>query len=280
MIDTLLIWIISVLTYILFITWQFKNVTNFGHKKIGVSGKVIQYDDQRQTKIHLNSLKAIHFFISFMAIAIGIYPLITNQNLNFYGELLPSSLELPFKIACSLMGTQFVLDLYYGRKYLTWDMAMHHIVSLVIIILVFDSRFHPNWMVRRLYICMGGCLLASRFTVFVASLYYYLGNENQKKVRFTLYVIGMICHMAFFIGQLTMGILYKIGTDFIHDGPRIICWIIIEIGVLPSQLISIYDLYCILRYKILSKEQYHIQRNLSEVEIVTEPDDFTMTEDD
>lgn len=267
----LIAWIASSLSYVVIFTYNFNNIALWIIKQVGATSKMEKYDDQRQTKIRLNTAKASHFFIAFMATFIGICVLLSYHTLDFFGEELPPSLEIPFKIACVSLGTQFITDLYHGRKYARIDIWMHHIVSLSIIVLVFDVEFHPSFMLRRWYIYAGGCLLGSRFWVFLASLYYYLGDENQKTLRLILYSLGILTHVLFIMVQLGMGIVYKVHTNWIHEWPRVVCWFIVEIGVLPTQVIVMYDLYCIVRYKILSNEQrYHIQQNLSETEITSD----------
>lgn len=91
------------------------------------------------------------------------------------------------------------------------------------------------------------------FPIYIASVYYYLGSAKYKlckiELRLMLYVVSIISHIVFMLGQFIVGIVLKIifGYSFV----KWIGLIILQIGVLPSQMAVAVDLYQIIKSKII-----------------------------
>eukprot|EP00484_Ammonia_sp_Unknown_P017934 CAMPEP_0197046638 /NCGR_PEP_ID=MMETSP1384-20130603/22331_1 /TAXON_ID=29189 /ORGANISM="Ammonia sp." /LENGTH=151 /DNA_ID=CAMNT_0042478471 /DNA_START=435 /DNA_END=890 /DNA_ORIENTATION=+ len=113
---------------------------------------------------------------------------------------------------------------------------------------VFDAS--PSFLVSRVFVMVHGSLMGARFPLEWGSCYYYLGDPKQTRLRTTLYFIGLCTHFAYVFTQLTVGILFRVTGFYTMNTARLIFFILFEIGILPTQLMTFKDIHFILTQKI------------------------------
>ena len=238
------------------------------------------FNEKRLSKVIAKTIRLVYFTISFTVCCIGFFGL---SGMKSFGALLRGDsrdihLTVPqdrlLKIGLCLVGSCYVTDLVYGRKHLTWAVYLHHSASLIVFILMFPnstafgfayqinhhvlSRFYASWF---------GLLLSSLFLMFIASLYYYLGPPDHYRVRMVLYSIAVVVQIIFIVGQFSMSVYLKI-LHFRH-GFTIISLlpvVLFQICILPSQFLTLYDLFCIIKYKINGKVNNETIDHMTSVE--------------
>eukprot|EP01083_Nonionella_stella_P030381 83304_1 len=218
---------------------------------IGLFNKTPDYNGltpKSQIKVQLKTMRVICFGTSFIIALMGL-SILWSQGI-FYVEDLPYWTDKALKYGLVCVSSVYVLDIVYYRQHLAWYNWLHHSMSLLVFLCVFDYNF--SFIVSRIYCAVLGMLLTSRWILHFASLYYYLGNEEHTEIRIGLYACGLIVHAIFTFGQFIVGLIFKISHNRSNTG-RWIFWIVFEIAVLPSQLHTFYDIYCIIKIKIYSK---------------------------
>ena len=229
------------------IVWQFQSLTMYLITKANKMDKYKALKEKNQIKVQLKIMRVTCFSTAFIIAVSGLSVIF-----NYESEHISTDDDLPYypdkalKLGLILVSTVYLLDIIHNRSYLAWYNWSHHIISMIVFIIIYDYQL--SFVVSRLYCCIFGALLTSRWILHFASLYYYLGNENHTEIRICLYLTGLLFHVCFAFGQLIIGLIFKFTTD--ENIGRLIFWIIFETAVLPSQLHTFYDIYCIIRVKL------------------------------
>lgn len=253
-----------------------KTLTNhFYHKMHDLS-------DEKQYKITLKFIYGSFYTIAWIhGMCIWfIWPLPTTMYQIKHAKLTYTQDKL-FKIGITIVLSTYVIDLIHGRLYIKRLMFCHHIASLIMFLLVFPNPdilsifSFVNVLINRFYAMIFGVLLTFIFLLQYASLYYYLGNKQAYKMRFGLYIIGLFSQIVFVFGQISASVLIQIVKYKYNQFEivKLIVIIIFECCVLPAQLWSFYDIYCILKYKIIQIPVKDEENIISSIKIESDPKD-------
>eukprot|EP01084_Bolivina_argentea_P314132 544098_1 len=228
-------------------TWQFHNITNFFVNQ----QKFEALNEKNQIKIRTKVSHAVYFFFTFVPCTIATVMMFIDLGYDFGPDAkLPYITDKIFKYGLSMVAAVYVTDIIYYRKYMKWFIWSHHIVSLFVFTAVYD--YDISFIPDRLYLSIFGCLLSSTWPLYCASIYYYLGDKTRINLRAFLYLISLVIHFIFVMGQLSIGIIFRI-YGYEQNIGRLIFFIIFEITVLPAQAHTISDIYKIIKYKICNK---------------------------
>ena len=255
-------------------------------------------DPAKLYKIVIKTLCIFYFGGAFVLSCIGFLSDTTQLQYLWKGNLediwLSYSQDKLLKFGLCLVASIYATDLYWAHQWLKWPTYAHHSASIVAFLMVFPDAdvfyfalYLNNNFFSRYYAAWFGLLLTSRFVLYVASLYYYVGPSHQYKIRLILYLIGGLFHILFMVGQFGLSVYLRkakfeeesLNLNMMNDIISLAFLICFQLCVLPSQFLTIYDLYCIIKYKIKPKnivtnvqkhaQHVHQQATLAEAETGT-----------
>ena len=209
-----LLWLIVPLTL-----KAFHPIPNYILKKLNFKGKFDKLNAKNQLKVKVKMWCTFYFAIAF-SVALPHVGLMWDYATSWNNDISMNT-KIPFiedkmlKIAGVLIFTVYVLDMTYYQSHMQYYNWAHHIASCIIILITFDDSLADLIsIVSRWFISIFGWLLSARFPLQFASIYYYLGKEENQHWREFWYITGMILHAIFVIGQLSFSIILKINKSW------------------------------------------------------------------